>query len=107
MGTAVFIALWIAVIVGAFFVFIVRPQKRRVMAHQALVDSVEPGDQIITTGGVIGEIETIEESTMRLRVADGVVITVARGAIAHRIPEDEPDAPEPVASEEPEAESAQ
>lgn len=87
MSSVIFIIFWFVVIVGAFFVFIVRPQRRRIAAHQALVDRVKVGDQIITTGGLIGEIETIEPATLRLRIADGVVVHVARGAVAQLIPD--------------------
>ena len=87
MNSVLFLIFWFVVIVLAFFVFIVRPQRRRMAAHQALVDGVKPGDQIITTGGLIGEIVAIEAATLRLRIDDGVVVHIARGAIARVIPD--------------------
>lgn len=87
MGSALFIIFWFVAIVLGFFVLIVRPQRRQVAAHRALVDSVAPGDQIITTGGVIGEVEIVEEAVLKLRIADGIVINVARGAVAQKIPD--------------------
>ena len=89
MSSVIFVIFWFVVIVLAFFVFIVRPQRRRIAAHQALVDRVAVGDQIITTGGLIGEIESVEPATLRLRIADDVVVHVARGAIAQLIPDAE------------------
>lgn len=87
MGSIIGIIAWFAVIALAFFIIFVRPQRRRVAAHQALVDNIKVGDQVITTGGLIGEVETIEEAILRLRIADGVTVNLARGAIAQLIPD--------------------
>lgn len=42
------------VIIGEFYLIVIRPQKKREKAHQALVDSVEVGDSILTTSGFYG-----------------------------------------------------
>lgn len=87
VGSVIAIIAWFAVIALAFFVIFVRPQRRRVAAHRALVDRLKAGDQVITTGGVIGEVEVVEEAVIKLRIADGVVINIARGAVAQLIPD--------------------
>ena len=87
MASIIFIVFWFVVIAFAFFVLIVRPQRRRMAAHQALVDGVEVGNQLITTGGLIGEVVAIEPATLRLKIDDGVVVHIARGAIAQVIPD--------------------
>ncbi|MFZ4516678.1 MAG: preprotein translocase subunit YajC [Acidimicrobiia bacterium] len=89
--SAVFIGVWFAVLALGFYVVLVRPQRRRMAAHRALVDGIAPGDQIITTGGIIGEVEHVEEATLTLRIADGVTISLARGAIAARVPDETPE----------------
>lgn len=87
MNSAIFIIFWFVVIILAFFVLVVRPQRRRVAAHKALIDRIKPGDQIITSGGLIGEVVSIEPATMRLRIDDGVEVHIARGAVAQVIPD--------------------
>ncbi len=87
MNSVFFIIFWFVVIILAFFVLVVRPQRRRVAAHKALIDRIKAGDQIITSGGLIGEVVSIEPATMRLRIDDGVEVHIARGAVAQVIPD--------------------
>jgi len=73
---------YFAVIALAFFLLIVLPQRRRTNAHRALLSSLGTGDEVITIGGILGTIRTLDDEKIELEVADGVVITVARNAIA-------------------------
>lgn len=70
----------VAMIALLWVLFIV-PQQRRVRAHQAFVAALEVGDEVITTAGVFGTITAVDDDTVRLRVADGVELTMARMAI--------------------------
>jgi preprotein translocase subunit YajC len=76
------IFVYFAVIALAFFVLIVLPQRRRTNAHRALLTALEVGDEIITIGGILGVIRALDDEKIELEVADGVVITVARNAVA-------------------------
>jgi preprotein translocase subunit YajC len=76
------ILAYFAVIALAFFLLIVRPQRRRLAAHRALVEALTVGDEVITTGGIFGTIRVITDERIELEVAPGVRITVARAAIA-------------------------
>jgi preprotein translocase subunit YajC len=76
------IVIWFAFIVLVFFLLIVRPQRRRVAAHRTFVDSLEVGDDVITSGGIYGTVLTLDEDRVVLQVAPGVELTVARAAIA-------------------------
>jgi len=76
------ILAYFAVIAVAFFLLIVRPQRRRLTAHRALVAALEIGDEVVTTGGIFGTIRGLDDDQVRLEVSAGVVITVARAAIA-------------------------
>lgn len=89
------IVVYLVILVAAFFVLVVRPQRRQMATHRALVSSLEPGDEVVTTGGVLGTIRDLDEETVDLEVAPAVVIRVARGAIARRVlpPDDEPPDP--------------
>jgi preprotein translocase subunit YajC len=78
--------LYLGLIVVAFFFLIVLPQRRRLAEHRALVASLEPGDEVITSGGVYGTIRSLDEHVVHLEVAEGVVVRVARNAIGARPP---------------------
>lgn len=64
-----------------YFLFI-RPQQRQVRQHQELVSHLEVGDEIITSAGIYGSITALDDETMSVEVADGVVLTMARRAVA-------------------------
>jgi preprotein translocase subunit YajC len=76
------IFVYFAVIALAFFLLIVLPQRRRTGAHRALLGSLQVGDEVITIGGILGTIRDLTDEKIELEVAQGVVITVARNAIA-------------------------
>lgn len=63
----------------------VRPQQERMKAHQRLVAELAVGDRVISAGGIHGEILAVTDDTVDLLVAEGVVLTMARPAIARRI----------------------
>jgi preprotein translocase subunit YajC len=76
------IVVYVLVLVAAFFFLIVLPQRRRMAAHNALMAALTVGDEVITAGGIHGTIRAVEDTTLSLEVAPGVVITIARGAVA-------------------------
>lgn len=72
-----------AVCIGLLFFFmIVRPQKRNLAKHQAMVAALSVGDEIITSGGIYGTIISVDEDSAQIQVADNCVIQVAKRSIA-------------------------
>jgi preprotein translocase subunit YajC len=88
--------VYFALLALAFFFLIVRPQRRRVTAHRAFVSALELGDDIVTTGGIYGTVRALRGDAVELEIAPGIVITVARAAIAQRAYADAPDAPDAI-----------
>lgn len=76
--------IYLAILVVAFFLLIVLPQRRRMAAHRALVDAMDVGDEIVTTAGIHGTVRRLHEATLELEIAPGVVVTLARGAVSQR-----------------------
>ena len=64
---------------------IVRPQQQRMREQRELVAALAPGDRVITAGGIHGELVSVDDETVELRVAAGVVLTIARPAIARLV----------------------
>jgi preprotein translocase subunit YajC len=79
-----FFLIFLIIIAGVYLLFIA-PQRRKQRARMAQQKSFEPGDEVMTTGGIYGRVEASEGDRVALDVADGVVIEVARSAIAHRV----------------------
>jgi preprotein translocase subunit YajC len=83
--------LYLGILVVAFLLLIVRPQRRQMAAHRALVATLRVGDDVVTSGGIYGTIQSLDEEAVELEVAPGIVLRVARGAIAQRVgPAEEP-----------------
>jgi preprotein translocase subunit YajC len=76
-------ALILPIIFAAVIYFLfIRPQQRQVRQHAALVEGLEVGDEVLTSAGIYGTITEIDGDTMQLEVADGVVLTMAKRAVA-------------------------
>jgi preprotein translocase subunit YajC len=75
----------LAVTFVLLWVIFILPQQRRVRAHQALVASVQPGDQVILSAGIYGRIVDLGPEDMSLEVAPGVQLRVARQAVLRLI----------------------
>jgi preprotein translocase subunit YajC len=73
--------LIILAFVFLYFV-LVRPQKRRQVAQQRMLEAMQVGDEVLTAGGIYGEIAALDEDEVRLRVAPAVEVRVARRAVA-------------------------
>jgi len=78
---------------GVFYFLLIRPQQRRFRAQAALVNAVEVGDEIMTTGGIFGTIAEIDdvEGTVLIEIAPGTRIRMVKSAISRRLTEDDDD----------------
>ena len=76
--------VYFALLAVVFFFLIVRPQRRQMAARRQLIAAVDVGDDVITAGGIYGTVLEIDGDVLKLEVADGVVLTLAREAIARR-----------------------
>jgi preprotein translocase subunit YajC len=68
-----------------YFVMI-RPQMKRQKEHKAMIDALAKGDEVVTTGGMLGKISKIGETYMTVEIASGVEIQVQRGAVVQVLP---------------------
>jgi preprotein translocase subunit YajC len=70
---------------GLMWVLLILPQQRRMRQHQAIVASLQVGDEVVTAGGVYGTITSVDEETLAVEVAPGVVLRVLRSAVSQRV----------------------
>ena len=67
------------------WVLLILPQQRRMRQHQAVIASLRTGDEVVTAGGVYGTIVSVDEDTLAVEVAPGVILRVLRTAVSQRI----------------------
>ena len=81
--------LLIIVAFGFLWLVLVRPQKKRQVAQQQMLNRLQPGDQVVTAGGIYGEIRRIEGDDVIVRIAPDLDVKVARRAIGAVVLPDE------------------
>ncbi len=71
---------------------IIRPQQRRVRAHQEMIKNVRRGDTVVTSGGIIGKVTKVveDQADVEVEIADGVRVKVARAMISEVRSKSEP-----------------
>lgn len=72
----------ILLIILVFYFLIIRPQQKRQRQLQETIANLKIGDRIVTTGGVIGVITTVRDTSFLIRSADKSILEIARSAIA-------------------------
>ena len=74
-------------ILGAFYLLILRPARARQRQQQQLLAQVEPGVTVMTTSGIFGVVDAIEDDAIMLEIAPDTIVRVARAAIGRVVPE--------------------
>ena len=70
------------IIFVVFYFLLIRPQQKKAKEHKTLLDNLKKGDNVITQGGVFGNIVAVQDQVVVLEIADKVRIRVARSYIA-------------------------
>ena len=87
-GIAQFIPLILIFVI--FYFFLIRPQQKRVKDHKAMVESLKRGDEIITSGGIIGTIERVmEDDRIEVVIGDNVKVQIIRSTITSLLKKEE------------------
>jgi preprotein translocase subunit YajC len=82
-------------IFGLMYFLMIRPQRQQQRAHQEMLNNLKVGDEVITAGGIYGDVVAVEPDRVSLEIAEDVEIEVARRAIASIVvPEPDEDADE-------------
>ena len=75
-----------------FWLLLIRPQRRRQRDQEVMIANLRVGDEIVTAGGLYGDITAIEGDEVYVEIAQGVEVRVARRAVAGVMPDDDEDA---------------
>ena len=75
-----------AVLIVIFYFLLIRPQTKRTKEHKQMVESLKKGDEVVTSGGLLGRITEIGENFIHLEVAEGLQLKVQKGAVTSLMP---------------------
>ena len=79
-GFAQFIPLILIFVI--FYFFLIRPQQKRAKDHKAMVAALKRGDEVVTSGGIVGKVERIlGEDKLDLSISDNVTVQVVQSTI--------------------------
>lgn len=92
--------LFILVLLALVWFMLIRPQRRRQQEAQRLLESIGVGKEIVTAGGLYGTVTALEDDEVRVEIADGIEVRVAKRAVAGVVSEDENDPEEPQPEED-------
>ena len=73
------------VVFGIFYFFMIRPQMRRQKTHQEFLTKLQRGDEVLTSGGILGRIEGLTDLYVTLEIAPSVRIKVLRSQVASTV----------------------
>jgi len=73
--------IYCLIVFAIIYIFMVRPNKRRMAEYQKMIDSIKVGDRIMAAG-IFGTVKKIGTGTIEMEIAKGVVIEVSKNAVA-------------------------
>jgi len=69
-----------------FYFLLWRPQSKRRKEHQSLIGGLTKGDEVVTSGGILGQINKVEEDFIKIQVAKNVELRVQKSAVGGTLP---------------------
>ena len=87
-GISQFIPLILIFVI--FYFFLIRPQQKRVKDHKVMVESLKRGDEIITSGGIIGTVDRIlEDDRIEVTISENTKVQIIRSTITSLLKKEE------------------
>ena len=87
-GIAQFIPLILIFVI--FYFFLIRPQQKRVKEHKAMVEALKRGDEVITSGGILGKVERVmEDDRIEVNIGNDVKVQIIRSTITSLLKKEE------------------
>jgi preprotein translocase subunit YajC len=86
MDTSIIYIIVFLVVIGLlFYFFMIRPQRKKQREHDELVSQLRGGDRVITAGGIYGQVDSVSEDSVTLKVESGATIRVAKSSIVGKV----------------------
>jgi preprotein translocase subunit YajC len=69
-----------------FYFLLIRPQAKRAKEHKAMVSALAVGDEVVTSGGILGRVAEVSDQFLTVEVAEGVRVKVQRHTVSGLLP---------------------
>ena len=87
-GIAQFIPLILIFVI--FYFFLIRPQQKRVKDHKTMVESLKRGDEVITSGGIIGIVDRVmEDDRIEVVIGEGTKVQIIKSTVTSLLKKEE------------------
>ena len=64
-----------------FYFLLIRPQQKRAKEHKAMLESIQRGDEVVTSGGILGRVTGLGDEYLTVEIADNVRVRLQRNAV--------------------------
>jgi preprotein translocase subunit YajC len=78
--------LMMVVFIVIFYFLLIRPQQKKAKEHQSLITKLSTGDEVVTTGGLLGKVVEVGDNFLTLEISDGVQVKVQKFQVASLMP---------------------
>ena len=78
--------IMLGVFFAVFWFFLIRPQMKRAKEHRAMLAQIARGDEVVTSGGVLGRVDAISDAFVTVEIAEGVRVKLQKQAITAVLP---------------------
>ena len=65
-----------------FYFLLIRPQQKKQKEHKVLLDSIQRGDEILSSGGILGKVIKVDNDKLTVEIAKGVNVYIIRSTVA-------------------------
>ncbi len=65
-----------------FYFLLIRPQQKKQKEHKVLLDSIKRGDEILSSGGILGKVIKVDNDKLTVEIAKGVNVIIIRSTVA-------------------------
>lgn len=78
--------LFLIVLFAVFYFLLIRPQQKRAKEHKKMVEALAKGDEVVTSGGLLGRISKVGDNFITVEIGEGMEVRVQRTAVASLMP---------------------
>jgi preprotein translocase subunit YajC len=79
----------IIILFAIFYFLLIRPQQKKAKEHREMIANLQKGARILTSGGIYGTIQSLDETTIGLEIAEKVKIKISRASVAAVVSEND------------------
>lgn len=81
-GTGLVFVIQIVLMIAIFWFLLIRPQQKEQKRHQEMLGGIKRGDEVITSGGIMGKVDKVQEDRLTVTTGDNTKVTIQRARVA-------------------------